>query len=180
MAYDTEYAVRRIDRDELVTLAHFQLAADSQIGPRSALLANAGLVYGFDKRQGAAIQDGKLKVVEFDDGVVDPATDQRGKKVFGSGNEYALFHQTGGVAHSRHVPAHGFQLKAIEVGTAKDHARSRRRRQDTQMYWSPAVKPYATAFHWRSDCLFLYQTRSAVYLFDEEFTPSGAVTTVAN
>ena len=42
------------------------------------------------------------------------------------------------------------------------------------------MEPYATAFHWRSDCLFLYQTRSAVYLFDEEFTPSEAVTTVAN
>ena len=48
------------------------------------------------------------------------------------------------------------------------------------MYRSPTMEPYATAFHWRSDCLFLYQTRSAVYLFDEEFTPSEAVTTVAN
>jgi hypothetical protein len=79
-------------------------------------------VYGFDKGQGAAIQDGKLKVVEFYDGVVDPATNQSGEKVFSGGNENALLHQTSGVAHSGNIPAHGLQLKAIQVGAAKNHA----------------------------------------------------------
>ena len=64
-------SIGRIHRDKLVPFPQLQLAADAQIGPRTPLFANAGLLYDFHKGQRAAVEDGQLQVVEFDDGVVD-------------------------------------------------------------------------------------------------------------
>ena len=146
----------------LCPFPQLQLTADAQIGAGPSLLADSALAYGFHKRQRAAVENGELQVVQLDDGIVDAATDQGGEQMLGGGNEHALFHQTGGVADPGHVPAHRFQFKAVEVGATKDHARSRRRRQDPQLDRSTAMQPYATALDGRANCLFVYQTESAV------------------
>ena len=99
--------------------------------------------------------------------------------MFGGGDEHALFHQAGGVADARHVAADRLDFKAVEIGAAKNHARSRGGGQDPQVHRSAAVQSHAAAFHRRADCLFVYQVRSAI-LLDDESTLPGAGLTVAN
>src|SRR5579859_960581 len=63
-----------IDRYEFISLAQLNLAHDPEIGARFALFPNSGLLDHFDKWAGAAIENGQLQVVQFDDGVVDADT----------------------------------------------------------------------------------------------------------
>ncbi len=43
------------------------------------------------------------------------------------GEQYAMLHQAGGIAHARHVRAVRFNLEAIEIHAAKHDPRVRRR-----------------------------------------------------
>ena len=77
--------------------------------------------------------------------------------MFGGGNQYALLHQTGGVADARDVPADGLDLKTVQIDAVKYNARSRRRRQDSQVDGSSAVQTDPGAFHRSTNCLFVSQ-----------------------
>ena len=152
-----------IDRDKLVPFPHFQFAADAQIGARSCAACECRLCR-MASTKGSALPSrmGKFQVVQLDDRVVDAATDQGGEKMFGGGNQHALFHQAGGVADPGHVSAHSLQFKPVEISAAKNHARSGGRGQYPQLDGSTAVQSYSAAVDGCADCLFVYQTRSAV------------------
>src|ERR1017187_9799840 len=91
-------SVRGINRDELVPLPHLKLAANLQILPRAPLLPNASLPNHLHKRTRAAVENGQLQIVEFDNRVIDAHPDECRKHVLGGGNEHALLHETGRVA----------------------------------------------------------------------------------
>src|SRR6266481_3078551 len=112
--------IGRIHGNKLVPFPHLQLPAHAQVGSGSSLFANADFEDGLDKGQGTAVEDGQLKVIQLNDGIVDATTDQGGEKVLGGGNQHALFHQAGGVTDPSDISAHGLQFKAVEIGAAKN------------------------------------------------------------
>src|SRR5438094_580164 len=94
---------------------------DSSVSPRAALLANASLANEFHKGPRAAIENWEFQIVEFDDRIVNPHSNQRGEQVFGGRNQHALLHQTGGVADAGHIPAYRLNLKTFEINTPKNN-----------------------------------------------------------
>src|ERR1035441_4995732 len=99
--------VCRIHGNEFIALAQFDLPHDPEISARFALSPNPRLLNHFYKRTGAAIQNGQLKIVQLDDGIVDADAGKRREQVLGSGDEHALLHQAGGVTDAGHVASAG-------------------------------------------------------------------------
>jgi len=90
----------------------------------AALLANAGAEEGFDVRKGAAVENGELEVIDFDDDVVDAHPNESGEKVLGGGDEHALAHKAGGVTHFGDVTCGSGDFEVVEIGAAEDDARA--------------------------------------------------------
>src|SRR5580765_488808 len=88
-------------------------------------------------------------------------------------NQNALFLQAGGVTNASHVAANGFNLKAIQVATAEDNARSGSGREDPEGDISTAVQPYTFALHWSPNCLFKWQVIPSKQI--TPFAPSSYV-----
>src|ERR1700761_1592474 len=99
-----------IDSDELAVLPHFYVLQDAQVLPAATLAPDPHLRKGLHVGQGAAVQDGQLQVIQFDDDVVDAGADQRGEKMLGGGDQHALAHDAGGVANLGYIPAGGCDL----------------------------------------------------------------------
>src|SRR6202035_3115750 len=70
-----------INSDELSVLAHLNTFQYAEILPAAALHPDAHLFRCFHVRQGAAVQNGQLQIVELDDDIVDAHADERGKKM---------------------------------------------------------------------------------------------------
>src|SRR5260221_9563915 len=66
-----------IGGDELIAFAYFDLTQDAQISSLSPLPLQTSLQHHVDKRFGAAVQDWKLKVVQFHHSVVQTDSDKR-------------------------------------------------------------------------------------------------------
>ena len=143
-----------IDADELVALADLDRMENANGFAAAALGADAGLEKGFNIGQCAAVENGEFEVVELDDDVVDAHADEGGEQVFGGGDEHALAHEAGGVADLGDVAAVGGNLKVVEVGAAKDNARSGRRRQQPHGDRRTGMEPYACEFNLGGDGLF--------------------------
>ena len=94
-----------------------------------------------DKWLSRPIEDGHFKIVNFDENVVHPAGIDRGKKMLGRREEYALLHQAGGVADARDVPDMRFDPEAIKIGPAEHDSSSSRRRNQPQMRLNCGMKP---------------------------------------
>jgi hypothetical protein len=90
--------------------------------------------------------------------------------MFCGGNENAFFLQAGGIANARYVAANGFNFKVIQVTAAEDNAGSRGRGQDSEGHISPAMEPYALAFHQSPNCLFKWQV-----IPTKQITPAAAL-----
>src|SRR5689334_1605039 len=100
--------VGAINGDELVTFTEFALTLHPQVGSRASLLANGGTLKQFNKRQRTSIQDGKLKVVELHNCIINSRSNACREKVLGSGDQDASFHQTGGVTDPSNITGNGF------------------------------------------------------------------------
>ena len=131
--------------------------ANAKIGPRTPLLSNSRLLNEFHKRPCAAIQDGQFEVVQLDDGIVNASSDESRKQMLGRRNEHAFFHQAGGVADAGDVAADGLNRKAVKVNPMEYDARTRGRRQDSQMDRSAAVQADSGALHCPTNCLLVSQ-----------------------
>src|SRR5207253_7304290 len=159
-----------IHRDKLIALAQFQFAPNPEICPRAPLLANSCFVNGINERSGAPIQNWQLKIIQFDDGIVDATADACREDVFSGRNQDALFHQARGIADSGNVAADCFHLETIEIDASKDDTRAWRCRQNPQLNRSPTMQADAAAFYRCTDCLFLFQSPIWYLVFDEEIT----------
>jgi len=115
--------------------------------------ADAGFEKGLHIGQRAAVQNRQLQVVQFHNHVVNAHADERGKQVFGGGDEYALAHEAGGVTDFGNIAARGGNFKVIQVGAAEDDARSSGRRQQTHSHRRAGVKPHARKLDGRGNGL---------------------------
>src|ERR1700722_15253658 len=111
-----------VNSDELAVLPHFYVFQDAQVLPAATLAPDPHLGKGFYVGQGAAVQDGQLQVIQFDDDVVYTRTDQRRQKMLGGGDEHSLAHDAGGVANLGYIPAGGCDLVVIQVSAAENDA----------------------------------------------------------
>ena len=119
-------AVAGIDADELVAggraFAHLDRLEDADVLALAALALEAGGEDGGDVGERAAIEDGDLEVVDFDDDVVDAEADEGGEEVLGSLDQDALAHEGGGIGDAGDVAAGGGNFEVVQVGTAEDDA----------------------------------------------------------
>ena len=155
MEYDNGINVRRIHGNEFIAFAQFDLAHDPEISARLALPPDSGLLNHLDKGTGAAVQNGQLEIIQFDNGVVDANASKRREQVLGGGDEHALLHQTRRITDASHVASAGFDREAVKVGAMENDSRSRRRGQNPQTDRSAAVQPHSCAGYRSTNCLFV-------------------------
>jgi len=133
----------------------------------------------FDKGTGAAIQNGQLQIVQFDDGVVDADAGKRREQVFGGGDEHALLHQAGGVTDAGYVASAGFDGEAVEVGAVEDDSRSGRGGQNPQADRGAAVETHSCAGHRSTNCLLVRQGEDGKSFVLYQLTGMGRLPYVA-
>src|SRR6202041_1788459 len=68
-------AIRRVHRDEFVSLPHLYFPKNLEILAGTALFADAGLLNQLYKWERASIQNGELEIVQFHDRVIDAEAD---------------------------------------------------------------------------------------------------------
>ena len=147
-------AVAGVDSDEFVALAHFHAFQNAQVFAAAALALEAHFAKRLCVRQGTAVEDGQLKIVQLDQDVIDARSQKCGKQMFGRGDEHALAHEAGGVADFGHVAAGGGDFKIVQIGAAEDHARTGRRREQAHANRSTAVKANAGELDRGGNCVF--------------------------
>ena len=106
-AGDAELGVRQDRDDGFPGLDHDRLPRFEE-GARSVLLDDASLLDHAHVGRGAAIADGRLVGVHFDEGIVDTHAGQRGEHVLNGMNLYAAFDQRRGALHRFDVFDPGF------------------------------------------------------------------------
>src|SRR5579859_2975415 len=111
--------VRGIDRDELVPLAHLDLAANLQILAETPLFADSRLPNHLNKGTSAAVEDGQFEVVQLDDRVINAHADEGGKHVLGGRDEHAFLHKARGITYAGDIPADRLDFETIQIGAAK-------------------------------------------------------------
>src|SRR5438105_15399651 len=131
---------------------------DSNVRSWPSLLANPSLANEFHKGPRAAVEDREFQIVEFDDRIVNPHSNQRGEQVFGGRNQHALLHQTGGVADAGHIPAYRLNLKTFEINTPKNNAGVRGCGKDAKLNRSARSQTDTVTLDCRANCLLLNQT----------------------
>ena len=147
-------AVAGVDADELVAVVDLDGLEDAEVLAAAALLLEADGLEGLDVGQGAAVEDGELEVVEFDDDVVHAVADEGGEKVLGGGDEHTLAHEAGGVADLGDVAAGGGNFKVVEVGAAEDDAGASRGGHEAHGHGCAAVEADAGERGGVADCVF--------------------------
>src|SRR5262249_47573709 len=75
--------IRRIHCDEFISFPEFQFATNTEVGSWTALFSYSRLTDRFNERSCAAVEDRQFKVIQFDDRIINPATDKSGKNVLG-------------------------------------------------------------------------------------------------
>jgi len=129
-----------IDTNELVAIVDLDSLADTEVFAAAALGLEADVTEGFDVRQGTAVEDGKLEVVELHDDVVDAGSDEGREQVFGGGDKHALAHKAGGVANLGDIASGGGDLEVVEVGAAKENAAAAGGREQAHVNGRSAVQ----------------------------------------
>src|SRR6266849_5898475 len=77
--------------------------------------------------------------------------------MLGGRDEHAFPHQTGGVTDFRDVVADSFDLKAVQVGAAKQNARAAGSGEKAQTNRSPTMEADTAAFDGGPNCLLVFQ-----------------------
>ena len=95
---------------------------------------------------GRAIEDGDFNVVDINEDVVDAAGIGSRQKVLGGGEQDALLHQAGGIAHASDIVAMGFDGKVLEIHAAENDARIGGSGKEAQVGVNPGVKADALGF----------------------------------
>src|SRR5579862_5252741 len=143
-----------VDADELVAFAHLHRMQHTNIFAAPPLGANAHAQEGFNIWLGAAVEDGQFQVVDLDNYVIDPHSNEGREEVFGRRNEHALAHEAGGVAELGDIAPGGRDLEVIKIGAAKDNARTRRGGQKPHVHGGAGVKPHSRKRERLGDRLF--------------------------
>lgn len=165
-ALPSDHGMRKIDgichrivvagiyTDELIALPHFDCPFDPPVGARSPQPAQVNPLDGLQKGQGAAIEDWEFQVIELDDGIVDPCSNERRENMLGRRDQHAFFQQAGGVAHTGDVATYGLNVEALKVGAAEADTRPSRGRQDAHSHWNATMQPYPLERYGFADCMF--------------------------
>ncbi len=159
---DVTTELEGVGRDDANALAlgfDGDFAANAEVAFAAAVNADAGFLDEVDEGIATAVENRDFEVVDFDVGVVDAHAVEHAEEVFGGGNEHALAHEAGGVAHTGDVtPACG-DGEAIEVGTEKDDSRHGRSGKNADFDVDTVVKADAFCFNWTLDGGFKPQRR---------------------
>src|SRR4029077_8502110 len=94
--------VRGIDTDVAIAIANLERTQDLQVTPPPSLVPNASFLQHVNKRLRRAVENGDFDSVDIAIDIVDGASVESRKKMFGSGEEDALLHQARGVTDARH------------------------------------------------------------------------------
>src|SRR5450759_4901953 len=94
----------------------------------------------------AAIQDRHLQVVDLHKRIVDPHAVEHAEQMLRGRDQYALAHQTGGIADARHVTPTRGHREIVEIGTKENDAGARRGRNNSDIYTNAAMKSHTTGF----------------------------------
>ena len=147
-------AAAGVHSDEFVAFSHLDVFENAEILAAAALLLEANLAKRLGVRQSAAVENGQLEIVEFDSNVIDAAAKEGGEQMFGGGDENALAHQAGGVRNFGDVASGGGDFETVEIGAAKDNARTRRSGQQAHSDRSTAVEANAGELDRGGNCVF--------------------------
>src|SRR5437879_10310646 len=115
------------------------------------MLENTCFWNGITDRSDAPIPNWQLKIIQFDDGIVDATADACREDVFSGRNQDALFHQARGIADSVNVAADCFHLETIELDATKDDTHAWRCRRNLELNRSTNMQADADALYRRTD-----------------------------
>lgn len=110
------------DGDAAAVFDDFDRFKDAEVPAFAAKAAEAGLIKELEERLGGTVEDGDFYVIEVDENVVDAVGIGGREKMFGGGEQDALFHEAGGVADPGDVVAVGFDGEIVKVDAAEDDA----------------------------------------------------------
>ena len=116
---------------------------NAEVLAAAALAFESDVAEGLGVRECAAVEDGELEVVEFDEDVVDAGAEEGGEQMLGGGDEDALTHEAGGVADFGDVAAGGGNFESVEIGAAEDDAGTGGRGKQAHAHRSAAVEANA-------------------------------------
>ena len=106
----------------LAVTFHRDRPPNAQIPPAPAVSTDASLTDHFNKRQSRAVENRHFEVIDFDERVVDSHAVKDAQQMLGSGNQHALAHQAGRVAHFGYMAPGGGDRKMLEIGPEEDDA----------------------------------------------------------
>src|SRR5581483_8474258 len=127
------------------------------IGAWPPLPFDADSVNCLKKRPCASVQNGNLKLVEFDASVVDACSHQRREDMLSRRDEYAAPHQAGRIADFRNISSHCLDVEVVEIDAPEVDSAAGRSRKDTHLHPGSAVEADATKTDRLSNCLLLNQ-----------------------
>jgi hypothetical protein len=145
VAADAEL-VGGIDADAAAVFDDLDGLEDAEIAAFAAEAAEAGLIEELEERLGGTVEDGDFDVVEVDEDVVDAEGVRGGEEVLGGGEQDALLHEAGGIAHASDVVAVCFDGEIVEVDAAEDDASVRRSRLEAQLGVDASVETHTLGF----------------------------------
>jgi hypothetical protein len=147
-------AVAGVNADEFSAFTDFDGFEDAKIFAAAALRFAANVADGLNEGKRAAVENGKLEVVELDDDVIDAHAEQGREQVLRRGNEDTLAHEAGGVTHLGDVAADGGDFEAVEVSAAKDYAAAGRGGEKPHVHGRAGVEADAGELDGRGDGVF--------------------------
>jgi hypothetical protein len=168
-------AVAGVDAEEFVAVADLDRLEDAEVLAAAALHFEAGVLDGFDVRQGGAVEDGEFEIVELDDDVVDGEAGEGGEQVLGGGDEHALAHEAGGVGDFGDVAAGGGDLEVFKIGAAEDDAGAGGGGQQAHGHRRPAVQADAGETEGRGDRLLKVHTLRKARWLGQAGAPVGLI-----
>jgi len=134
----------RVHPDKLRPVPHLNGFENPQILPLPPLPLHPAIQNRFHIRPRASIQNRHLKVIDFDNHVIDAQPDQRRKQMLRGRNQNALPHQTRGIRNFRHIPPGSRNLKVVQIRPPKHNPRPRRCRHQPQRHLRSGVQPHPT------------------------------------
>jgi hypothetical protein len=87
----------------------------------AAQATRASAIEKFNEGLRGTVQNRQFKRIDFDIDVIHSAGIKRGENVLGGREQYALFHQAGGVADSGYVADVRFDLEVVKIYAPKNN-----------------------------------------------------------
>src|SRR5579871_1695451 len=138
--------IGRKDGDAFRTGFDGDWPADPQKALAPAIGFEAGRAQQVDIGASAAIQDGNFEIVDFHIRVIDAHAVEHAEQMLGGGDQHALPHQAGGVAHAGNVAPAGGNGKIVQIGADENDSGGGRRGQNANGNRDAAVQAYAARF----------------------------------